>query len=103
MERRERPPARRHLARALPISLAIAGPITKVNDDSSFARHLFPAVSVRSDGSAALSWYDRRVGGASSTNTGYFGEIPSTLTGSAPYFPSPPGQRRSGRPAAHGC
>jgi hypothetical protein len=49
-------------------------PIAKVNDDDSFALHFLPAVSVRSDGTICSSWYDRRLGGANSTVTDYFGE-----------------------------
>jgi hypothetical protein len=60
--------------RALPLDLDITGPISKVNDDNSYALHFLPAVSVRSDGSTSVSWYDRRIGGAGSTRTDYFGE-----------------------------
>jgi hypothetical protein len=61
--------------RALPMGLRINGRIHRVNDDSSFALHFLPAVSVRSDGSTSISWYDRRLGGPNSTRTDYFGEV----------------------------
>jgi hypothetical protein len=64
--------------RALPLDLSITGPISKANDDDSYALHFMPAVSVRSDGSTSISWYDRRIGGADSTVTDYFGEIRGT-------------------------
>ncbi len=72
--------------RALPMDLNITGPISKVNDDNSYALHFLPAVSVRSDGSSAISWYDRRLGGADSANTDYFGEVRQTPTIAAPDF-----------------
>jgi len=61
--------------RALPMDLGLRGRIVKVNDDNSFALHFLPAVSVRSDGSTSVSWYDRRRTGPDSTRTDYFGEI----------------------------
>lgn len=64
--------------RSLPMSLDIAGSIEKVNDDASYALHFLPAVSVRADGSIATSWYDRRLTGADSTRTDYFGELRAT-------------------------
>lgn len=73
--------------RALPMNLEIAGPISKVNDDNSYALHFLPAVSVRSDGSVATSWYDRRIGGPNSAQTDYFGETRKTPTTSAADFP----------------
>jgi len=67
--------------RALPMTLAVNGPITKVNDDdNSYALHFLPAVSVRADGSVATSWYDRRLHPADSAQTDYFGEIRATPT-----------------------
>jgi hypothetical protein len=72
--------------RALPMNLTITGPIDKVNDDNSYALHFLPAVSVRSDGSSSVSWYDRRIAGPNSTTTDYFGEIRATPTTSAPDF-----------------
>jgi hypothetical protein len=72
--------------RALPMSLSITGPISKVNDDNSFALHFLPAVSVRTDGSTSVSWYDRRIGGADSTRTDCFGEIRPTPTAPASDF-----------------
>ncbi|MDP9224112.1 MAG: hypothetical protein M3P18_09705, partial [Actinomycetota bacterium] len=64
--------------RALPMNLAVTGPITKVNGDHSFALHFLPAVSVQADGSIATSWYDRRRAGPDSARTEYFGEIRAT-------------------------
>jgi hypothetical protein len=67
--------------RALPMDLALRGPIVMVNDDNSRALHFLPAVSVRRDGSTSVSWYDRRLSGPDSTRTDYFGDIrprPST-------------------------
>ena len=72
--------------RALPLSLSITGPISKVNDDNSFALHFLPAVSVRSDGAIATSWYDRRLNGSDSARTDYFGEVRSTTTANASDF-----------------
>jgi len=56
-------------------NLSSAGAIRKVNDDNSFALHFLPAVSIRSDGSIASSWYDRRLHGPGSTLTDYFAEV----------------------------
>lgn len=61
--------------RSLPLGLDIGGPISKVNDDNSYALHFLPALSVRSDGSIVTSWYDRRRGGADSATTDYYGEV----------------------------
>jgi hypothetical protein len=72
--------------RALPMNLDVTGPISKVNDDNSYALHFLPAVSVRSDGSTSLSWYDRRISGPNSATTDYFGEIRATPTASARDF-----------------
>lgn len=72
--------------RAVPLNLDITGSIKKVNDDNSFALHFLPAVSIRSDGSIATSWYDRRIGGANSTRTDYFGEVRATPTVGRPDF-----------------
>jgi hypothetical protein len=72
--------------RGLPLDLTITGPISKVNDDNSFALHFLPAVSVRADGSVATSWYDRRIGGPTSVDTEYFGEIRPSPTDSARDF-----------------
>ena len=46
-----------------------SAPVVQVNDDSDYTLHFLPAVSVRSDGAICSSWYDRRLGGASSTLT----------------------------------
>jgi hypothetical protein len=72
--------------RALPRNLSITGPISKVNDDNSYALHFLPAVSVRGDGSTSISWYDRRIAGPNSATTDYFGEIRATPTTSARDF-----------------
>jgi hypothetical protein len=72
--------------RALPMDLTVRGPLVKVNDDASFALHFLPALSVRRDGSLAVSWYDRRLSGPNSTRTDYFGEIRSAPTTSSPDF-----------------
>ena len=72
--------------RALPMNLTITGPISKVNDDNSYALHFLPAVSVRSNGSSSISWYDRRIGGPDSANTDYFAEVRATPTSSAADF-----------------
>jgi hypothetical protein len=55
--------------------LGTLSPIRQVNDDTSYALHFLPAVSIGSDGSIRTSWYDRRLNGADSTQTDYFGEI----------------------------
>jgi hypothetical protein len=46
----------------------------RVNDDTGLALHFLPAVSVRPNGTICSSWYDRRLGGASSTVTDYYAE-----------------------------
>jgi hypothetical protein len=61
--------------RSMPMNLALTTPITKVNDDRSYALHFLPAVSVHADGSIATSWYDRRLAGPASARTNYFGEV----------------------------
>lgn len=61
--------------RSLPLNLSITTSIRKVNDDNSFSLHFLPAVSVRTDGSVATSWYDRRLTGPDSSRTDYFGEV----------------------------
>jgi hypothetical protein len=58
----------------------------KVNDDDSYALHFMPAVSVRSDGSIASSWYDRRLSGPSSTVTYYYGDIRASAGSNATDF-----------------
>jgi hypothetical protein len=72
--------------RALPRNLSVTGPISKVNDDNSYALHFLPAVSVRGDGSTSTSWYDRRIAGPNSATTDYFAEVRATPTTSAPDF-----------------
>jgi hypothetical protein len=66
--------------RALPMDLTVGGRIAKVNDDSSYALHFLPAVSVRADGSIATSWYDRRLSGPNSARTDYFAETRAAPT-----------------------
>ena len=61
--------------RSLDANLSLTAPIMKVNDDDSYTLHFMPAVSVRSDGSIASSWYDRRLWGPDSTLTDYFAEV----------------------------
>lgn len=72
--------------RALPLNVKITGSIRRVNDDDSYALHFMPAVSIRSNGSVATSWYDRRIGGANSTRTDYYGEVRRTPGRSARDF-----------------
>jgi hypothetical protein len=60
--------------RALRPKLAGRDATARVNDDNSFALHFLPAVSVRSNGTICSSWYDRRLNGADSTRTDYFGD-----------------------------
>jgi hypothetical protein len=72
--------------RTAPFGLATMGPIEQVNDDSSFALHFLPAVSVGADGSIRTSWYDRRLSGADSADTDYFGEIRGLAGTNAPDF-----------------
>ena len=60
--------------RAYTDSLDAASGVMKVNEDNDYTLHLMPAVSIRSDGSICSSWYDRRLWGASSALTDYFGE-----------------------------
>lgn len=69
--------------RTAPLGLAGLGNTVRVNDDSSYALHFLPAVSVRSNGSICTSWYDRRLGGASSTRTDYFAECRATARGNS--------------------
>lgn len=72
--------------RTAPFGLGTMGPIQQVNDDDSFALHFLPAVSVGSDGSIRTSWYDRRLSGADSALTDYFGEIRVLAGTNAPDF-----------------
>jgi hypothetical protein len=72
--------------RALTPHLAGRGRTQRVNDDNSFALHFMPAVSVRSDGTICSSWYDRRLNGADSTRTDYFGECRTSPTTAARDF-----------------
>ena len=60
--------------RSYSASLGNASAIAQVNDDSDFALHFLPAVSVRSNGHICTSWYDRRRFGPDSAHTDYFGE-----------------------------
>ena len=69
--------------RTLDMSLASPTAVAKVNDDSSYALHFLPAVSVRSDGAIVTSWYDRRRGGPQSTLTDYYAEVRSRPTTSS--------------------
>jgi hypothetical protein len=55
----------------------------RVNDDTSYALHFLPAVSVRSNGTICTSWYDRRLGGADSTRTDYYADCRTTASASA--------------------
>lgn len=64
--------------RAFTSRFANTGPIEKVNDDTSGALHMFPAVCVRSDGSIVTSWFDRRNFAPDSAWTDYYGEVRST-------------------------
>lgn len=72
--------------RALPRNLALSGRIHQVNSDRTSALHFLPAVSVRSDGSIATSWYDRRLAGPNSARTEYFGEVRATPRANARDF-----------------
>ena len=71
--------------------LSTMGPKVKVNDDSGFALHLLPAVSVDGAGSVNVSWYDRRNSGgttrtdvyAASIKPGYDGAVNSLVTDKA--------------------
>jgi len=72
--------------RALPMNLGITGRISKVNDDDSYALHFLPALSVRSDGAIATSWYDRRRSGPDSALTDYYGEVRGNATTNASDF-----------------
>jgi hypothetical protein len=64
--------------RAYTNSLDAASGVMKVNDDNDYTLHMLPALSVRSDGTICSSWYDRRLWGATSALTDYFGECRST-------------------------
>ena len=73
--------------RTATFGLGTMGPIEQVNDDrNSFALHFLPAVSVGSDGSIRTSWYDRRLSGADSAVTDYFGEIRANAGANATDF-----------------
>ena len=74
MERRQPASARRHLVAVVLPSLGNPSAIAQVNDDSDFALHFLPALSVRSNGHICTSWYDRRRFGPDSAHTDYFGE-----------------------------
>ena len=60
--------------RSYSASLGNPSAIAQVNDDSDFALHFLPALSVRSNGHICTSWYDRRRFGPDSAHTDYFGE-----------------------------
>lgn len=81
-----RHPLRDVWLRALPMSLATLGRTVRVNDDSSYALHALPALSVRQDGTICSSWYDRRRSGATSTRTDYYGECRRNPTAPAADF-----------------
>jgi hypothetical protein len=66
--------------------LSTMTPIRQVNDDRSFAMHFMPALSIGSDGSIRTSWYDRRMWGADSPETDYFGEVRAAERANAPDF-----------------
>jgi hypothetical protein len=72
--------------RAVQLRLAGLGATRRVNDDNGFALHFMPAVSVRSDGTVCTSWYDRRLTGADSTRTDYFGECRPSVATARPDF-----------------
>lgn len=67
-------------------ALAADSPVVGVNDDSDYTMHMLPAVSVRGDGSICSSWYDRRLWGASSATTDYYGECRSSPTANGADF-----------------
>jgi hypothetical protein len=60
--------------RAASLNLGSLARTVRVNDDSGFALHFLPAVTVRPDGTICSSWYDRRRSGPSSTVTDYYAE-----------------------------
>jgi hypothetical protein len=60
--------------------------ILKVNNDNSGTLHMFPAVCSLSDGSTALSWYDRRNFSRDSAETDLFAEIRPYIRVNAPDF-----------------
>jgi len=64
--------------RAYTPRFARAGPIETVNDDTTGALHMFPAVCVESGGSIVTSWYDRRNFTPGSASTDYYGEVRAT-------------------------
>lgn len=66
--------------RSAPYGLGSLGRTSKVNDDSTYALHFMPAVSVRNDGTICTSWYDRRIAGADSTRTDYFADCRPAAT-----------------------
>jgi hypothetical protein len=72
--------------RSASLDLARLAPTVQVNDDASSALHALPAVSVRADGTTCVSWYDRRLSGAASTLTDYFGDCRATASDNAPDF-----------------
>jgi len=65
--------------REVSLNLRTLGATHKVNDDSSFALHFLPAISVGTNGAITTSWHDRRLGGADSTITDYFGETRANI------------------------
>jgi hypothetical protein len=70
--------------RSAPYGLGALGKTVRVNDDSSYALHFMPAVSVRSNGTICTSWYDRRIGGADSTRTDYYADCRADATTNHP-------------------
>ena len=60
--------------RSAPLSLATLAATHRVDDGSTYALHFLPAVSIRNNGTICTSWYDRRLGGATSTLTDYYAD-----------------------------
>ena len=69
--------------RSAPYGLTALGKTVRVNDDTSYALHFLPAVSVRHDGTICTSWYDRRRGGADSTRTDYYADCRASAAGNS--------------------
>ena len=84
--------------RALPMNLDITGPISKVNDDNSFALHFLPALSVRGDGSVSISWYDRRIAGPTRPGLTTSARPGQRRTAPHPTSGSPPARRTGQTP-----
>jgi hypothetical protein len=72
--------------RSYSAQLGNSSSIVRVNDDSDYTLHFLPAISARANGHICTSWYDRRLFGADSAHTDYFGECRPATGAQTPDF-----------------